>query len=167
MSTKARTIDNLGVDISIQYARNMEQLDKKLLEESRAVPLQNYEVMATTPYIFSEWDELFNTRRRNQTWAQFFAPPSYASHRRNIFSFQLIPSMGTPEKHEAEMERLKHFHFGSKKKKRKKISDEMDEKEEKEEEKERDILLKLLEQIAFLDKQIHFVNARRGQYQKG
>jgi len=165
MSSKPRTIDNIGIDISIQYAQNMENLDTRLLEESRVLPYQT-EVMVTSPYIPSEWDTLFNTRQKHIPWAQFFAPPSYASHRRNLFSYQLIPSMGTSEKQEAEIEKLQKFQFKEKGKGKGKKR-EKNEKEEEQEEKERDILVHLLKSISFLDKQIVFVNSRRGQYQRG
>lgn len=165
MSTKARTVDNLGVDVSIQYAKNMEQLDRKLLEESRAAPFQT-DVVVTNPYVLSEWDDLFSMRRKHGAWAQFFAPPHFTSHRKNLFSYQLIPSMGTPERHQAEAEKLKHFQFRKHKKKKKK-EEAYEERDDQQEEKERDILLTLLEKIMFLDKQILFVNSRRSQYQKG
>lgn len=160
MSTKPRTIDNLGVDISIQYAKNMEYLDTKIIEESKTIPFQT-EVFVTS-YVPSEWEELFGVRKRHLPWGNFFSPPSFRSHRRNLFSFQLIPSIGTPERHIKEIEKLKDFAF-EEKRKIKKVND----KEEQEEKDERDRILKLIEQILFLDKQILFVNSRRTQYQKG
>ena len=158
MSTKPRTIDNLGVDISIEYAKNRELIDTKLLEESKRLPFQT-EVTVTTPYVPSEWDEIFSTRKKHEPWAKFFAPPEYTSHRKSLFTFQLIPSMGPPERHDAEIEKL--LGFKEKKKKRKKGG------EEEEKEKEKETILTFLKKLAFLDKQLLFINARRSQYHKG
>ncbi len=156
MSTKPRTIDNLGVDISVQYAKNKALTDTKLLEESRKLP-SSTEVTVTSPYIPSEWEELFSLRKKFEPWAKFCPPPSYASHKKSLFSFQLIPSMGPLEKHMAEIENLLNFH---KKKKKKR-------KEGGEEEQEKELLLKFLKLLVFLDKQLLFINGRRNQYHKG
>ncbi len=159
VSTKSRTIDNLGVDISVRYAQDKELQDTKFIEESRSIP-KFIEQSVLTPYYPSELDILFGVEKRNAPWADFIAPLNFFQGIKNLFSFQLIPSLGPIEKQEEEKQKITDY---KKKKKKKKLFS----REEEEEEKERDVLISLFSCLLFLDKNLESTNAKRGQYQKG
>lgn len=167
MSIKPRTIDDLGVETSVRYAQDKAQLDSQLLNDSKWLP-KKLEVSVTEPYISSEFDELFASDRINQ-WAAFVPPPHYGTQTRTLFSFQLVPSLGTYEKQESDMEKLTALkdvlskHKDRQKQSNSSFSDEEDEKEEE----DRKILLTLFKCIETLDKALAFINAKRNQYQRG
>ncbi len=167
MSIKSRTIDSLGIETSVRYAKDKELIDPKLIEESKFIPAQT-EISVTSPYIPSEFEEFYNTQSKNAPWADFFEPPMYVSHKKMLFSYQVMPNLGTSEKQQYELEKIKTLLLPSIKKrtKRKNIVEGVS-LEEREEEKERDALISLLECIGFLDKQLGFINMKRGQYHKG
>jgi len=159
MSTTPRTIDNLGVEVSNRYARDQAMLDPTFLEESKYVPTQT-EVVVTSPHVPSEFDELFDTAKRNVPWAAFGAPPNYSATKRRLFSYQMVPSMGPPEKQLEELEKLKSFTRPIKKRKGSALDIRL-------EEKEKSSLIHLFEMVESLDKQLVYVNMRRNQYHKG
>jgi len=167
MSIKSRTIDNLGIETSIRYAKDKEFMDHSLIEESKFIPKQT-EVAVTAPYFPSEFEALYSTQVKTAPWADFFEPPVYMSYTKMLFSYQIIPNLGTAEKQQLELEKIKELLLPSvkKRKKRKNIVQGVT-LEEREEEKERKALINLLECLGFLDKQLGFINMRRGQYHKG
>jgi len=170
MSIKPRTIDNLGPGTSVRYAQDQEQLDVRLIDDSKWLPKQ-LEVSVTTPYVPSEFDKLFSSDRINQ-WAFFTAPPNYGMQARTLFSFQLIPSLGTYEKQEADAEKLSALKDVITKRRgrnrsKKDHNEQQSDEEEQREEDERQTLLALFKCIENLDKALTFINSRRNQYQRG
>jgi len=173
MSIKPRTIDNLGVETSVRYANDKEQLDVRLIDDSKWLP-RSLEISVTKPYIPSEFDQLFSSDRHIQ-WAVFAAPPNYGLQNRTLFSYQLIPSLGTYEKQEADTEKLAALKDVLSKRRRQKGQNQQgqsgeqqgEQEEEKEEEGERQILLELFKCIEKIDRSLSFINARRNQYQRG
>ncbi len=159
MSTTPRTIDNLGVDVSNRYARDQAMLDPTFLEESKYIPTQT-EVLVTSPHTPSEFDERFDTAKRNIPWAAFGAPPNYSVTKRRLFSYQIVPSLGSPEKQIEEFEKLKTYTAPKKKKK----SSTLDIRQA---EKEKNSLIHLFETVEFLNNQLVYINQRRNQYHKG
>jgi len=156
---KARTIDNLGIDVSSRYAADQALIDKDFIIGSKHVGNIS-EITATSPYVISDFDEQFNTLQKNIPWAKFSPPPNFLSHRKRIFSFQLIPSLGSSEKQETEIEKI------SKDNERQKKQEMMD-INELQEEKEREKIIKLLKTLGILDKYLTTINSKRGQYHKG
>lgn len=152
MTVKPRTIDNLGIDSSIRYAKDKELLDPRLIKDSQWVPSRT-EVSVTRPYVPTEYEELFSLGKTVQ-WALFGSPPDFEAHVRSLFSYQLIPSLGGYEKTDADMEKLEA------------LEDALH-KENKDQENERQKLLALLKCIKKLDKTLTLINARRNQYQRG
>lgn len=169
MSIKPRTIDNLGIESSVRYAKDMELLDTKLLEESRWIP-QKTEVAVIKPYALSEFDTFFSLGKTT-LWATFSPPPSYQLQSNLLFSYQLIPSLGGYEKQEADGDKLEGLEDVLKKpyaRKQKGDNPFQDDSQQKgQEEKERQTLIALLRCISKLDKSLHLINGRRNQYQKG
>ncbi|MDE3045960.1 MAG: DUF5399 family protein [Verrucomicrobiota bacterium] len=164
MSVKPRTIDNLGIDSSIRYAKDKQLLDPRLIEESKWIP-QKTEISVTRPFVPSEFDQLFSFVRTVQ-WALFASPPNYEAQARALFSYQLIPSLGTYEKQEADNDKLAAIEDALKKR-REQRKKQQDDREEQEEEKERQILAALFQCIEKLDRTLTLINAKRNQYQRG
>ena len=82
MSIKSRTIDNLGMESSVRYAKDTEATDIRFLEDSRIIS-RRIEVSVTKPYTLSEFDQLFSFGR-SVHWALFVAPPNYESNTRAL-----------------------------------------------------------------------------------
>ena len=164
MSVKPRTIDNLGIEASVRYAKDKELFEARFIEESRLVS-QKTEISVARPYVPSEFDQLF-VIGKTISWASFLPPPEYFAYARPIFSYQLIPSLGGYEKQEADSDKLAALEDAINKQKGSKKQDQSD-KERQEEEKERQTIAALLECISRLDKTLVLINSRRNQYQRG
>lgn len=153
------TVDNLGLRASIRYAKDMEMLDAQLVQDSRFIPSKT-ETSVLRPYVPAEFESLFQTGTAT-IWALFNAPPAPSGQ--NLFSFQLIPSLGSDEEHFQQLEDVLKKPLT-----RKQGDPEREQKEkEQQEEKERKILLHLIEVLSKLDKTLLLINARRNQYQRG
>ncbi len=170
-----RTIDNLGVDVSTRYAedKKLTELGPNLVKESAAIPVQTA-IQVTTPYFPSELESLLRLLPGGITWASFPPPANYFEQRKQLFSFQLIPSMGLEDKKESQAQKiLAKIQAMTEANAQEQIAhpDKRKEYETKlaleEEEKEKKILTTLLHQITVLDKLIIDINDRRSQYQKG
>ncbi len=166
-----RTIDNLGVDVSTRYAEDQRLLDDKFIKESRGIPAQTT-IDVTAPYFPSEIDVLLKAQPLQLPWALFSAPLHYSDQKKRLFTFQVIPSLGSEDKKESQAQKIlaKLRSLARKKEEEKEQEKEKREEQEslfEEEEREQKILISLLDTITNLDKLIIDVNARRGQYQKG
>jgi hypothetical protein len=153
---KTKTIDSLGIEASVRYAEDMQRLDPHLIQDSRFIP-QSAEITSIRAQDASH--PLFQVGQPTM-WASF-SPPPFAPAQ-NLFTFQLIPSLGTYEKTEDSTDRLEHWADVLKKPRENKQNNQPDS-----EEKERQTLLHMLSSIAKLDKTLNFINARRNQYQRG
>ncbi|WP_420421263.1 DUF5399 family protein [Simkania sp.] len=168
-----RTIDNLGVETSVRWATDQELLDKSIIHEAPRISQQTV-VDVHAPFYTSEFDLIFQTKQRHQQWAAFFAPPGYTTQKMRIFTYQIIPSLGTEEFQQAQMQKIKErCDLNKMKRKENKSADQAagyaweDERDEEEEQKESKTLLDLLEYIHGLDSLLSAINARRSQYSKG
>ena len=130
--------------------------------------------MFTPPFFKSEFDLIFETKQRHQQWAAFSPPPGYSTQRMRIFLHQVIPSLGTEEFQQTQMQKIQDRREANKKKRKEKkeagIAPEYaweDEREEEEERKESKMLLELMDYVKELDKLLGAINARRSQYSKG
>ena len=162
MTVKSRTIDNLGIEASIRYARDKELFEARFIEESGIVS-QKSEISVAKPYVPSEFDQLFSAAK-TVSWASFLPPPEYFSAARSLFSYQVIPSLGNYEKQEADADKLAALEDAIDKHKGSKEGQSFD--QEKEEE-ERTAVQALLECIHKLDRTLVLINSRRNQYQRG
>ena len=163
MSVKSRTIDNLGVEASIRYAKDKELFESRFLEDSKLVS-QKTEVTVSKPYAPSEFETLFSSGQLT-SWASFLPPPESLSYGKRLFSFQLIPSLGNYEKQDDDAEKLAALEDAIQKHKGSKQGGSH--QEEKEEEEERQTIEALLQCIYKLDRSLSLINARRNQYQRG
>ncbi len=162
MTIKSRTIDNLGIETSSRYARDKAALDTKLIEESRFIP-QKTEVSVVKPYVPTEFEE-YLIPGKLKLWASFVPPPDYFVYAKPLFSYQLIPSLGSYEKQEADEDKLEALEDTINKSFK---ESKQDQQEQQEEERERKTLLGLLKTIGRLDRTLSLINARRNQYQRG
>lgn len=155
--SKSKTIDNLGPGVSKRYAEDVENTDRSLIRDSRKVPTQTY-VTTTAPSYKSQVDDLLEIKQPT-SWATFEEPKNFTSHNKNLFTFQLIPSMGTVEQQQTNKDQINII---------KEQEDQQEqEQEEPEEEEDIDKVVKLLDWMGILDKYILFINGKRGQYHKG
>lgn len=168
-----RTIDNLGVEVSTRYAEDKQILDETLIKEARAIPSQT-QIEVTTPSISSELEALLNLQPTGVTWASFFPPARYFEQRKKLFTWQLIPSMGTEDRKEsqamkilAKLKSMAEEREQREKGKRDERQHYQEERAREDEEKEKTILTSLLNTIALFDRLIIEINARKSQYQKG
>jgi hypothetical protein len=108
MAPDPKTIDNLGMDASKQYAENIARMDQSIITEAKGVT-QRTEEIVTTPYYPSEFDSLFETGKINITWANFPPPPEEAESKKRVFSSQFIPSLGSADRMEAQIQRITSY----------------------------------------------------------
>jgi len=170
-----RTIDNLGIEVSTRYAEDLRELDQKLLIEARGIQEQT-EIEITHPFFLTELEILLEPQKQ-QTWATFTPPKGYFEQKKRFFMFQLIPSLGSEEKHETQTQKIVSLKTFSRKKRGDQQQNDQQQEEEPESdhsdpekeyhEKEKKILISVLQTIMHLDKEIQEINARRGQYHKG
>jgi hypothetical protein len=163
MSVKPRTIDNLGVDASIRYAKDQALFETNLIEESRLIP-QKTQVTVGKPLELSEFDQTYSVGK-TISWALFSAPPNFYSKDIGLFSYQLIPSLGGYEKLEADSDKIESLEDVLEKSHERKRGQSDQEKEK--DERNRQTLLALFQCIDKLNKTLSMINARRNQYQRG
>lgn len=170
-----RTIDNLGVDVSTRYAQDVSTLDESILKDARGITLQT-QIDVTLPAFASEFEMLFELSKKNLPWAEFNPPLRYNEQKKRVFTHQLIPSLGTQEKRERETQKIiaKADTYVAKREGGKDREGQknpqkkfMELQEEELVKKEKKILIKLLDCIIYLDKDVAAINSKRSQYQKG
>ena len=170
-----RTIDNLGPEASQTYAERKEAFDDTLIKESQSPSLSTKtRIEVTTPSFTAELDTLLNSQPSGITWASLPPPRGYYEQRNKLFTTQLIPSIGSEERRESQMQKIltkikSTTEQRTLKQKELKSKREQYEQERllEEEENEKNVLTSLLEKITQFDKQIIEINSRRTQYQKG
>lgn len=175
--SRSKTIDNLGIDTSVRYARDQEYLDKTFGIETRYIPSQT-QIDVTIPFFSSEFDLIFETSQRNKGWADFFNPPGFTEQKKRLFTFQILPSLGPEETQQMHLQRVKERLDKDRKKQKKERNQEQGKDREKkepfeeaiemqEEQKESEKIFRLIEVICNLDKILIEINSRRNQYQRG
>lgn len=177
--TMARTIDNLGIEISNRYAEDQSTLDEKLIKESRQMPFA-IGIDSTSPSFSQEFTLLFGLELRGARIALFQAPLGYFAQRRRLFTRQLMPILGSEEKIEAQELRIKGIAAGEDEDEEESKQPGQEQGEAKEEapqtpipifadtvKREKRILLNLLSLIHKYDQDLIDINSRRSQYHKG
>lgn len=162
MTSKPRTIDNLGIDASIRYAKDKELFESRFIDESQIVS-KRLEIPVAKPYVPSEFDRLFSLEK-TISWASFPSLPESLVFTKSLFTYQLIPSLGTYEQHEEEDQ---FEALDDALNKQKEAHPDQSDKENQEEEREKKLIVELLKCIAKIDKSLSLINARRNQYQRG
>lgn len=160
MTSKPRTIDNLGIDASIRYAKDKELYAPTFIEDSKVVSRKT-EISVARPYVPSDFDQKFSSAK-TVIWAAFSPPPESLSNANTLFSYQLIPSLGTYEQHEDTEELLEDAL-----QKRKDSNQQQSDKEKQQDQKEKQLIADLLSCVGRIDKSLNLINSRRNQYQRG
>lgn len=168
-----KTIDNLGLDTSVRWAKDQQFLDQSLIKESPFISRQTT-IDVTSPSYSSKFDTLFQINQRFIPWALLNSPTGYNLQKMRLFTFQTIPSLGSDEFLSAQMQKIKDRVEAQKEARAKRREAGQgseypweDEKEEEEELRQSKTLVALLEYLQLLDKLMIEINARRSQYQKG
>jgi len=91
MTVKSRTIDNLGADASIRYAKDKALYESRFVDESLFISKQS-EIPVSSPYVPPEFERLFSSQP-TMLWALFAPPGDLFPLSRTIFSYQLIPTL--------------------------------------------------------------------------
>ncbi len=160
MTLKPKTIDDLGIDASIRYAKDQELLEPRLLSEAQLISNKTT-VSVLRPHLPNEFAEKFGFKQQT-LWATFSPPPAYFSSSPDLFSYQLIPSLWRSE----EMQEQDPVLLVEEGLQRERPQDQSDE-EQKEEEEEKKVIVALIECMGRIDQSLELINARRNQYQRG
>ncbi|MCP5505275.1 MAG: DUF5399 family protein [Chlamydiales bacterium] len=168
-----KTIDNLGLDTSVRWAKDQQYFDSSLIKESSLVSRQTT-IDVTSPAFSSKFDALFQINQRFIPWALLGAPQGYNLQKMRLFTYQAIPSLGSEEFLHVQMLKIKDRVKAQKESRAKRREAGQgseyaweDEREEEEELRQSKTLIALLEYLQILDKLMTEINARRSQYQKG
>ena len=157
MTPEPKTIDNLGPQASIEYAKAQERYKRyHFIEDSRILPTRA--AVFAKPYVLLSDFAKFYAIHKTIRWAFFVAPKGYYVINCAIFSYALIPSLGGYETLEANLDKIETLERTLEKANRTLSSEEL---------KELKTLLHLLQCINILQKTLELINARRGQYQRG
>jgi len=155
VTTPPKTIDNLGSEVSAQYAQGQKLKDEVALTQYAAVGSKAQ--VDSRPYLprsdFQRQYILSQTIR----WAAFSPPPGSASSNK-LFSFVIIPSLGDYEKQEDTADKLGSLENAFKESGRALSSAEL---------RELKTLLSLFGCIGNLQKTLELINSRRNQYHRG
>lgn len=150
------TIDQLDLSVYNNYALRTlmnEQINQQLrLGEAASIPPQ-IQVVDIYPRL-SEMELLLGVATVYAPWALFMPPNQLAARfRRSPFSFhRVVPSFGSTERHDKELELLE---------------EEESESEEEEEKQERRVLIKCIKRIKKINDWMGFVVGRIGQFLQG
>lgn len=147
------TIDQLDINIYIQYARRtqmIEQINQQYhLDEAASIPAQIL-LVDLYPKI-SEMELLLGIVPVQSPWAYFFPPPRYRFQRRSPFGFfRVAPSLGSFEKEDDDERKLDEV-----------ITDTL------EEEKEKGAIKSCFDQIDKINTWLSFIVGRVGQFLQG
>ena len=149
----ARTVDNLGMDVSVRYAEDQKNLVPAMITDAPSASSQS-EIDTLTPMYPSELDLLFATDQRRQTFAGFTLPENYESQKKNrLFYHQVVPQFGDQRKKELQIERIQATGQGN-------VDMVIWNKESK-------VFLDLYHKLIYLDECLDDINGGRSQLQKG
>jgi hypothetical protein len=160
MTSKSRTIDNLGLDASVRYAQDQKLFEAQFIEDSQIVARKS-EIPVFRPYAPSDFDLIFGTGKTTM-WASLPTPPKMATAMHSLFSYSLIPSLKMDEDHQ-DLEEALQGAFDHQREQNPDSSDE----EKEEEEKEKEILIAFVQCVAKINQSLQLINSRRNQYQRG
>ncbi|HAZ15163.1 MAG: hypothetical protein A2Y28_01060 [Chlamydiae bacterium GWC2_50_10] len=162
-----RTIDNLGVESYTRYAEDQALFDKTFLTEPRKV-LPPALIDVTLPSFRSQFRLLLGISLLHPSWATFAPPEEFAATKRELFTTQLLPMMGSADKKSALMERIKKRpkeQLEREKGEKRPLWEE--EREKRDEEQEQKSLLELFSCLEFLNKDMIEILTKTKQYHKG
>jgi len=140
-SNRSRTIDNLGPEVSEKYAINQKLYDPSIAKDAKIIAA-HAETNATTPYFSWEVDEILGINEKNLPWAHFSVPQGFSSHKRQLYTCHLIPSLGSMEKQKEKLSSLP-------------------------EDENTIVVSNMIEKLCKIDNDLSYINSKRSQFQKG
>lgn len=149
-----KTVSNLPLDVSVRWAE-----DQQLLAESHPIIRDSTltsslaQTEAMLPIKMSEFEAFLGLARLHPSWAAFQRPPGFFSQRRQIFRSQIVPFLGSDEHQDSMISRIE--------------SATGDDQDRESWEGERGRLLKLVQLLQELNKDLIDISTRCKQYQKG
>ncbi len=144
---------NLPIEAHTRYAQDRQILDEALLKDSGNIPYRT-RIEVTEP-VFSEFDTLFELNKRRAPWGEF-APPPDVSKSRRVFAETTLPRLGSPDKQEVQLQKLKQMEIGGKESHLSEIK-----------QREKQILISFFNQMKTSDISQVEINSKRNQYSKG
>ncbi len=142
-------ISDLGIDVSNQWARNQASVDMSLVKEASS----QTEVAVTSPTYRSEFDLLLGDTRCVTTIACFSPPPDFSEQANCFFTYQLMPSLGSEERFNAQTERVHAIA----------PEEQPTDREAERTTKDKKTILNVLEIIESRNRDLLYINARRPQ----
>jgi len=175
-SSKFTTISDLGYDASVRYAKDQKSLSVERQSQKVAGLISSQaEVDVHSPYPISEFDTLFETRKRNKGWATFSYPPGFSEQKARCFTFELLPG-SSGEKYYSYAQSIRekvakdHKTLMQSKSQNKNIAPSQIELDKmiqfQEEEKQGKILFNFFGNIKELNDIMMYIEGRRNQFQK-
>lgn len=162
MTSKPRTIDDLGIDAYSRYARDQAIYDKTFSDESNVIS-KKAAIPVSKPNAPSEFEQHYSVQE-TASWA-FFAPPTHAlSFASSLFTYRMMPSLESADETE-DHDPIQALEDALKRKRESK-KDHSDE-DIQQEESEKQIITQFLERVKEIDQSIELISSRRNQYQRG
>jgi|GEM_PF-671857 len=159
-----KTIDDLGIEISQRYALDIAEYEKGYYDEAPRVS-QQMQVDVTETYYPSHVDAMLGGDLKNHPFPDFYPPMNYTIQRQRTFTHQLLPSLGSDEMLETQIERIKSTVSTDEEGVKGKGWEQVANFDE--EAKEAKTLVKFLHLIQSFDRILKEIHAGRNQYQRG
>lgn len=162
--TSKTTIDQLPLDISTRYAQDQKQLVLPLIKDikdSREVSAKT-QISVFTPSVSSLLESLTGNLSIHSTLASFNPPRESIGFL--VFTYLLVPSIGSNDKLEALLQKVEEMRKMDKDEEQEGNQEESSEDEESE---EKESVLQLFKTLTFLNKCLCDANAKRNQFQQG
>ncbi|MCF7806835.1 MAG: DUF5399 family protein, partial [Simkaniaceae bacterium] len=104
----SKTIDNMGMDVSNQYASADHLHASSLVQDARMVTTQAQKDQ-NIPSYSPELSLIFQTNEKNRPFAEIDSPQGYETTTNAAYLFSFIPSLGGKDKIEAMTHRNEHY----------------------------------------------------------
>lgn len=90
------TSDPIWMDASRKWAQDQKNIDKSYVADASTVS-QGSKVDVYHAEFKSQYEQLFGLRKGKVHWAEFFPPEAFFNLKNRLFTYTLVPSLGTPE----------------------------------------------------------------------
>lgn len=150
-------VHNLPAETFQRYAYDQKILDRSYIDESSLIAPHS-EVNGTSSIFSSEWELLFETQKRNHSWAHFRSPLEYGAQPRKFFAYHVLPNVEISDEDEesaAALNLLKE-HPGPGDLRTMHIF-----------EREKNTLVNMFETLSYLNALLKHANTHKLRYQRG
>jgi hypothetical protein len=151
-----KTIDNLGVEVSREWAVTQEHLKGEKTFKDGAAVLTQAQIDIVQPAFQSALSQLLQFTQLNPTFAEFPLPQGYNQQSKQLFTSYIVPSLGSEEKRESTVQRISS-----------KPVEALEEREKQDEEGQKKRLLNLYRMLEKYEKDYREIHNRLKQFQRG